>query len=147
MLPEKKCFKCNVVKPLNEFYKHSKMADGHLNKCIACAKNDVGAHRLKNLDRIRAYDRDRGKKPQRRAAAAKVSAEWRQADKRRMKCHNAVTRARKKGLLIQQPCIRCGDHQSLAHHEDYSKPLDVMWLCQPCHKVRHKELLLERESA
>jgi hypothetical protein len=29
----------------------------------------------------------------------------------------------------------------LAHHEDYDRPLDVMWLCQPCHKQRHKELL------
>jgi ribosomal protein S27AE len=38
------------------------------------------------------------------------------------------------------PCIRCGNEKSLAHHEDYDKPLDVMWLCQPCHKQRHKEL-------
>jgi hypothetical protein len=29
----------------------------------------------------------------------------------------------------------------LAHHEDYDKPLEVVWLCQPCHKQRHKEIL------
>jgi ribosomal protein S27AE len=136
----KECFKCKTVQPLTEFYKHQAMADGHLNKCKTCTKNDVATHRLQNIEKIRAYDRRRAKLPKRAKAAQEISAAWRQADKRRMKAHNAVARALKAGKLVRQPCIRCGEQKSIAHHEDYDYLLKVMWLCQPCHKQRHKEL-------
>ena len=47
-----------------------------------------------------------------------------------------TNRAIRSGKLIPQPCA-CGNPKSQAHHEDYSKPLDVMWLCASCHQKRH----------
>lgn len=46
-LKKKKCFKCNLVLPMIEFYKHNKMSDGHLNKCKVCTKNDVKTNESK----------------------------------------------------------------------------------------------------
>jgi len=140
MIRSKECFKCKAVRPLEGFYKHPKMPDGHVNKCKECNKNDVTANRNKNIEKVRAYDRERGKLPERAKIAQEISAAWRKADSRRFRAHNAVARAIKKGLLVRCPCVRCGEQKSLAHHEDYDKPLEIMWLCQPCHKQRHKEL-------
>ena len=136
----KVCFKCKTEKPLTEFYKHSRMADGHLNKCKQCTRSDSNKHRAENLERIREYDKQRAKLPERKRHNSVVNQAWRAEDRRRTRAHNAVSRAIVKGILERKPCCRCGSEKTVAHHEDYDKPLEVMWLCQPCHKQRHKEL-------
>jgi len=140
MVRSKECFKCNTVKPLDEFYKHSMMADGHLNKCKECTKSDVSKHRSINIERIREYDKRRAELPERKRHNAVVSKAWRAEDARRHRAHSRVSRAIRSGVLKREPCCRCGSEKTLAHHEDYDKALEVMWLCQPCHKQRHKEL-------
>lgn len=140
MIRSKKCFKCNAVKLLEEFYKHPNMPDGHVNKCKECNKNDATTHRNKNLEKVREYDRTRGKESKRIKATTEITRAWRAEDSRRNVAHNQVARAVRNGTLVRQPCVRCAETKSLAHHEDYDHPLVVMWLCQPCHKQRHKEL-------
>lgn len=49
-----------------------------------------------------------------------------------------VKAAKKNGKLIAKPCEVCGSKDRIhAHHEDYSKPLNVKWLCAPCHIEAH----------
>jgi len=45
----------------------------------------------------------------------------------------------KKGNIIPLPCMVCGDKKSEAHHEDYSKPFDLMWLCRSHHREIHRK--------
>ena len=53
----------------------------------------------------------------------------------------AVRRALRSGELVRESCRFCGAvHNIDAHHEDYSNPLEVWWLCRSCHKRRHAEL-------
>lgn len=42
------------------------------------------------------------------------------------------------GKIKRLPCYICGKEKSQAHHEDYFKPLDIIWLCSKHHAIRHK---------
>lgn len=143
MTSSKTCFKCGKALPLTEFYKHSAMGDGHLGKCKECTKKDANEHRLKNLEKIRAYDRERGKLPARKKAADAISRLWAQADARRGVAHRKVHYAISTGKLIREDCCVCGSKKSLAHHESYDHPLQVVWYCQIHHKARHKQMAIE----
>jgi hypothetical protein len=44
---------------------------------------------------------------------------------------------KRRGKLEQRPCQRCGSPDSQMHHHDYDRPLDVVWLCRPCHALEH----------
>lgn len=136
-MSEKRCFKCGEVKPLSDFYKHSKMADGHLNKCKACAKADVWHHRRDNIEKVRSYDRERSRDPERIARIQRNTAEYRAKYPERYAANTAVGNALRSGKLKKTPCICCGEEKVEAHHPDYSAPLDVVWLCAAHHKELH----------
>ncbi len=52
-----------------------------------------------------------------------------------------VARALQKGGLTRQPCARCGVSFTQAHHSDYSKPLEVTWLCRVHHGSAHSDTM------
>ena len=131
----KKCFKCGEIKPLTEYYKHPQMADGHLNKCKACTKNDAGKHRSENIEKIREYDRIRGNR-----LAPGYQGEYRRKYPNKYRAHSMVNYAVKSGKLFPQPCEVCGTEENVhGHHDDYLKPLNVRWLCAAHHQQWHAE--------
>ena len=137
MAAEKSCFRCGVSKPRTEFYRHPKMADGLLGKCKPCHRADVTANRKANLERVRAYDRNRGGRMR-----DGYGIEHRRAHPQRMAAHNAVARAVRSGALVKpEACWHCGSKRHVvAHHSSYAKDmrLAVTWLCQACHKAVHQ---------
>jgi hypothetical protein len=131
--PMKTCFKCFRTLPLDDFYRHSKMSDGHLNKCKDCTKTDSRRHRWENIEQERARDRERPY----RISQSRVPP-------MRRKAQTAVGNAVRDGRLDRpDSCSRCGSDGSRieGHHNDYSKPLDVVWLCVPCHRVVHGQTM------
>ena len=136
----KQCFKCKQTKPLSDFYKHSAMTDGHLGKCKDCAKADVKKHRVDNSEYVRAYDRKRASEPHRRELSRATSAKNRKRFPEKCRARNKVSNAIRDGRLERLPCVVCGDTKSEAHHTDYSKPFDVVWLCSSHHKQEHQRL-------
>jgi hypothetical protein len=48
----------------------------------------------------------------------------------------------KKGLLVRLPCEVCKTNEKVeAHHDDYTKPLEVRWLCRKHHQEHHRKVL------
>jgi hypothetical protein len=71
---------------------------------------------------------------------------YRKNNRAKENSHAAVRRAIKSGALKRLPCSVCGDVKSEAHHEDYSKPLDVIWLCLKHHRAHHLKKRRENEE-
>jgi len=153
LFAEKRCFKRGETKGFDSFYKHSRMSDGRLNKCIDCTKEDVKKHRQENLEKVREYDRLRGSMPHRVAARKEYSKtaayaeshrastkRWMEKHPERKKASTSVNNAIRRGKLKKFPCLVCGNETSEAHHPDYSRPLDVVWLCTSHHQQVHTDV-------
>lgn len=139
----KQCFKCGEVKPLSEFYKHKKMADGHLNKCKSCAKSDVSLHRELNIEKVRAYDRARQYEPKRQQGLMAYQKRHRANNPKKYKAHTALLNAVRDGKIDRPTkCEVCGTEcVPHGHHWSYEKEnwLDVCWVCVNCHLDIHTE--------
>lgn len=139
MTPAKKsCIRCGVEKPLTGFYKHPAMSDGHLGKCKECCREQATENRRNNQDRYNAYDTARKNLPHRKALRDATHERLKVERPEVHAAHIAVSNAVRDGRLKKQPCEVCGE-PAHAHHEDYSKPLDVMWLCHKHHMEQHRK--------
>jgi ribosomal protein S27AE len=68
-----------------------------------------------------------------------LNRQWRWRNPEKARAHASVRHALESGKLVKQPCAKCGAPKAHAHHEDYSKRLEVVWLCSTCHRALHTE--------
>jgi hypothetical protein len=58
----------------------------------------------------------------------------------RMRARERVHHEIRQGRIVRQPCEVCGAPKTQAHHADYSKPLEVRWLCHEHHRELHNRV-------
>jgi hypothetical protein len=132
----KRCFKCGVILPLDEFYIHRQMADGHLNKCKRCTRLDVHLHRFdpRFRDRVLAYDYTRRQSVERKQQFLEAERKRRMRHPEKVKARQRINYAIKTGKVRRQSCEVCGALRAEAHHLDYSQPFAVRWFCSKHHR-------------
>ena len=77
-------------------------------------------YRKKNLDRVQSYGR-------------KNMAKYSLKNKGKRRARKAVFAGIRNGSIVRKPCF-CGNKKSEAHHTDYRKPLQIVWLCKKHHE-------------
>lgn len=127
--PSKRCNKCGKRKSLKSgFYVSS------ITVCKECIKRRVRErHNEVYETKIRRYEAARFQDPRRKAKAIQYQIDYRSREPLKYKARSAVSNAIRDGRMVRQNC-RCGSSKSQAHHADYRKPLQVTWLCFPCHR-------------
>ncbi len=141
------CAGCEQILPEGHFYATNKR------RCKDCVKASVRANRAEKIEYYRSYDRvryresDERKENAKKCAASPAGIAARKAAVERDKALNpekrrarsAVANGIRDGKLQRgTECFFCGSSDKLhAHHHDYSRPLDVFWLCPACHGKLH----------
>ncbi len=116
-------------------------------KCVQCgAQGGIEAFRrrrdAKTLDswcRACQCKSQRGRSSPTRRLAPSVYSEYKKRNPQKAAAHRIVRNAIRRGEMQRLACQECGDPKAQAHHADYSKPLDVKWLCHKCHKKEHRK--------
>ena len=129
----KMCSKCGKIKPFIAFHVNRASKDGRRPDCRDCLLSSQEKTRNEDIQKHRDICRnDYLQHHSRHVAAAKTPA---------AKARHKLSYAVKIGT-IEKPdsCEKCGGSgvRIDGHHEDYSRPLNVEWLCPKCHGRRHR---------
>jgi len=132
----RQCSRCQRQLPVAEFVRRTGAPSGMRGVCKQC-------ERIRHRER---FDRDRPTKEQYRLTHRAQLAEKRQREhlaKRGTPKHKARDILRHAVIRgqVSKPsaCDRCGlECNPHGHHQDYSLPLNVEWLCAVCHGAEHR---------
>lgn len=87
--------------------------------------------------------------PEGQAAHARASRKWLDANPEKRAAQVAVSNALRRGKLVKGPCAHGPDGckgRIEAHHADYTKPLEVTWLCSHHHAQLRKRYAHEEAA-
>lgn len=132
----KLCRTCNTERESSEFHKRKASKDGLAAKCKLCQKayDDARLKDPKRMEMRRQYQKtEKGK-----AAHSRACKNWVEKNQVKRAAHILVGNRIRSGQLIRMPCEVCGNEESHAHHDDYSRPLEVRWLCDDHHNEWHR---------
>jgi len=115
----KRCPRCNCVRGAGDFHRNKRNPDGLHYWCKSCRVTGV----------------PRKKKPRRARRSPRNIRLL--LGRRSVGLHGMLAR----GMLVKPArCKKCGstDRRLVGHHEDYSRPRLVIWLCDRCHHWLHR---------
>lgn len=115
----KLCRRCMEEKPIEGFRHNRRNKDGLQDWCKACM-NAYNSALPTNTQKLR-----------------RATASYAKRNPLKIRARNAFHTALYYGRITKKPCEVCGDAKSQGHHEDYTKPLDVRWLCLKHHREEH----------
>lgn len=141
-IPHKACSCCGAFKPLHEFQVRRASSDGRTASCKECLHTRDRARYPKERDlritRMQGYR----KTEEGRMSHNKSSAAWGRRNRQKTNAQNALRRAIKVGIVTPWPVCAvpsCSCTTVHGHHPDYSRPLDVVWLCPEHHSALHAQ--------
>ena len=135
LVEEKKCGVCEKVKKITEFYFYHSVVNGkkyeyHHTWCKDC-QNKYSRKYQKTKEGIKKANRSCLAFHKRNYGKNKKFTKG-------LIARGCVQKAIKSGKLKRGSCEVCGKENAEAHHEDYNKPLEVMWLCKKHHTILEK---------
>lgn len=144
---KKVCKNCGLAKSTSEFYADRHMADRLFSKCKVCVvAAALSWQRMKRKTDpdwvMRQREKSRNtKKASRWRLNLRSNLEWKKRNHYKVLAQQAAYRATRRGILKPPPCCsECGTAGPVEkHHHDYSKPLEVVWLCKQCHGLLHRK--------
>lgn len=135
------CCTCKREKEPEKFGVDKRAKDGVRSRCKDCRKKE-DTKKYRNSTRGKESNRKAVKKYSQsskgKAARSKAQTNYRMLNPEKIKAHEIVRCAIENGWLIPEPCP-CSEIEVEGHHEDYSKPLEVDWLCSKCHTKLHRK--------
>lgn len=144
VITSKRCSRCKLVLDLSRFSKNWRSKSGYRSRCKSCGVFEAGEWYKRNKLASKIYH-DKWKRTEAGIESKRRSNARREREQPwRGKAVRAVNNAIRDRRLFRGPCEVCGTTERVqGHHDDYSKPLDVRWLCFKHHLEFHGKQILE----